>query len=60
MGELWSLLTVLGPILIGLVLIWAIIRNRRQRTMRCEARTEAGTHDLYDQLDREDRQGGSG
>lgn len=60
MGELWSLLTVLGPVLLGLVLIWALIRNRKERTAQSEARTESGTRNLYDRLDREDHQGGSG
>jgi hypothetical protein len=60
MGELWSLMTVLGPIILGLALIWAIMRNRRQRNTRSEAQSDAGTRDLYNQLDREDRQGGSG
>src|SRR3546814_6477793 len=30
MGGLWSILTVLGPILIAVVVIWAIWRTRRE------------------------------
>ncbi len=60
MGELWSLLTVLGPVLLGLALIWAIWRNRRQRSASTKAQSEVGTRNLYNRLDDEDRHGGSG
>lgn len=29
MGELWSLATIIGPILLIAVIIWATLRNRR-------------------------------
>jgi hypothetical protein len=52
MGSLWTLVTILGPILLGGVLIWAISRNRKQ-SPREVARTEAGTRELYRQEDAE-------
>lgn len=60
MGGIWSVVVVLGPILLGMVLIWAIMRNRKNQSAQNEARSEAGARNLYDQLDREDRRGGSG
>ena len=42
----WSLVTIIGPILLLAVLVWVIARNRRQ-TPRDEARTEQATRDVY-------------
>jgi hypothetical protein len=52
-GSLWSLLTVLGPILLGAILLWAVLSNRRSKA--ANDRTETATHDLYKQVDREDK-----
>ncbi|HEY9578783.1 MAG TPA: hypothetical protein VIR65_02845 [Rhizorhapis sp.] len=56
MGGLWSILTVLGPILIAVVVIWAIWRTRRETRPGDVARTEAATRDLRNDIDREDKQ----
>lgn len=37
----WSLITIVGPILLAAVLIWAIMNNRRSRA--AERRTEEAT-----------------
>jgi len=37
----WSLITIVGPILFAIVLIWAIANNRRSRAE--ERRTEEAT-----------------
>jgi hypothetical protein len=52
-GSLWSLLTVLGPILLAAVLLWAVLSNRRSK--QAHDRTEQATHDLYKTVDREDK-----
>ena len=52
-GGLWSVMTVVGPILLGLVLLYALLRNR-QRSARQRAVTEQATRDLQEQLNRED------
>lgn len=52
-GEWWSIMTIVGPVLLGIVLLWAVISNRRSR--RETDRTEAATHNLYDTIDREDK-----
>jgi hypothetical protein len=52
-SSLWGLLTIVGPIVLGAILLWAVLTNRRSR--RENARTEAATHDLYKDIDREDK-----
>lgn len=53
-GDFWGLITIIGPVLLGAVLIWALLRNRKT-TPREDAHTEQATHDLYEQIDREDK-----
>ena len=53
MGTLWSLLTVIGPLLLAAVILWALLRNRTSRAD--EARSERAAHELRDQIDREDK-----
>jgi len=56
MGSLWTLVTILGPILLGVVLIYAIWRNKRETGPGDEARSDRAAKVLRDQLDREDKQ----
>ena len=51
----WTLLIIVGPILLLLVLAWAVIRNRRARTPN--EVTEAGTRRLYEEEERRRRAG---
>ncbi|MEH3035199.1 MAG: hypothetical protein PGN23_01705 [Sphingomonas adhaesiva] len=50
---LWSFVVIAGPIILGLALLYAILRNRRTREQ--EARTEQATHELYRETSAEDR-----
>jgi hypothetical protein len=59
-GSIWGLAIVGGPILLGLVLIFVIVGNRRRRNPRDVARTEQATKDLYRKMDAEDKASGSG
>lgn len=54
MGDLWALATIIGPILLVVVLAWAVLRNRAQHRPEDVARTEAATHRLYEQEDAAD------
>ncbi|WP_443969566.1 hypothetical protein [Sphingobium sp. CR28] len=54
MGGLWTLVTVLGPVLLLAVLAYVLIR-RRQPSPREEARLDQATKTLRDDLDREDK-----
>lgn len=41
----WSLLTIIGPIVLGAVILWAVLRNRVSKGV--EEESEQGTRDLY-------------
>ncbi len=49
-GFSWTLLTILGPILLFVVLLWAVLRNRKAKPGEIE-RTERATHELYKEED---------
>ncbi|HYD14733.1 MAG TPA: hypothetical protein VEC11_17935 [Allosphingosinicella sp.] len=51
----WKLLIIGGPLLLAIVLAWAVIRNRRARTP--DEVTEAGTRRVYDEEERRGRAG---
>jgi hypothetical protein len=55
-GNLWALATFVGPILLGAVILWAILRNRKRETPSDIARSDAGTRDLYASEDRDDHE----
>ena len=52
---LWTLITVVGPILLLAAIAWAMIRNRKAKTPL--AVTEAGTRRVYDEEERRRREG---
>lgn len=56
MDGLYGLMIIIGPILLGAVLLWAILNNRQSRAE--EQRTEAATRKLYEEQDREDKAAG--
>jgi len=49
----WTLLTIVGPALLAVVILWAVLRNRASRGDR--GRTEAATRELYRQEEAERR-----
>lgn len=53
--EIWGFVIIGGPILLGLVLGWALWRNRQQRTRESVEETERATRNLREELDREDK-----
>ena len=52
-GTLWGLMTILGPILLGLGLLWVMMHNRQ--TPKEKERTERATRENYEESDREDK-----
>jgi len=50
-GSLWGLMTVVGPVLLLGVIMWAMLRNRT-RTRAEKERTDRATHELYEESDR--------
>jgi hypothetical protein len=49
-GFNWSLLTIVGPILLFAVILWATLRNRKSTPREIE-RTEEATRELYKEED---------
>jgi flagellar biosynthesis/type III secretory pathway M-ring protein FliF/YscJ len=54
--SIWSIVVIAGPIILGLVLAWALMKNRR--TPRQEAATEAATRQRYDEAAEERHRSG--
>lgn len=55
--ELWMFVVIGGPILLGIALLYAIFRNKTQPDQVSKAITERATGDLYERVNREDREG---
>lgn len=55
-GPLWSLATIVGPILLLAVIIWAWSRNRARHNQR---EADAGAKRLQDQINAEDQRRGT-
>jgi hypothetical protein len=53
LSSLWGIITVVGPILLLAVLLWAVLSNRRSKA--AVRQSEAATRDLYKNIDREDK-----
>ncbi|MCR5870260.1 MULTISPECIES: hypothetical protein [unclassified Sphingomonas] len=51
-GGLWGVMTILGPIILAAVILWAIFNNRT--TKREKERTEDATRAMYDAQNEED------
>lgn len=52
-GFNWTLLTIVGPLVLAAVIVWAALRNRTSRRTRDES--ERATHRLYEEEDRAHR-----
>jgi len=52
-GFNWTLLTIVGPIVLLAVIAWALLRNRRSG--RSDERSEAATRRVYEQEERDHR-----
>ncbi len=53
-GPEWAFVVVGGPILLGAVILFALLRNRFQRNQPPEEVSEKGTRELYEELDQRD------
>jgi hypothetical protein len=51
-GIFWGIITIVGPILLGLGLLWAMTHNRQ--TKRQKEESDRASRELYEQLDRDD------
>jgi len=50
-GLNWGVMTIVGPLLLAAVLLWAVLRNRKTRRGDV-GRSERGTRDVYDESER--------
>jgi hypothetical protein len=53
-GFNWSIITIVGPILLAAVLIWALMRNRKSGAD--SDTTERETHRVYDEEEKARRE----
>lgn len=51
-GGLWGVMTVLGPVVLAAVLLWAVLHNRTSKRRKRE--TEEATREMYDAQNTED------
>jgi hypothetical protein len=49
-GGSWGIITILGPLALALVLLWALLRNRKSKPRDLD-RTEQATRELYKEED---------
>ena len=52
--SMWTIIDIVGPVVLLIVLVWLVMRNRSNRT---SDRTEAGTRDLYAEEETRRREG---
>jgi len=52
-SNMWTMLVVIGPLVLIAAVLFAVLSNRRSRS--AESRTETATRDLYARTDREDK-----
>jgi cytochrome c-type biogenesis protein CcmH/NrfF len=59
---LWSLMNVIGPVILLILLIWLVMRSRRRpnQTVDTTAETEAGTRAEYADEEQRRRDGTDG
>jgi hypothetical protein len=57
MESLWIVIDIVGPLLLMVVVIWLVVRNRRARRAEI-ARAEQGARELRAELDEEEARRG--
>ena len=57
--SLWTLMTIIGPVILLLLLVWLAMRSRRRAGQATDttARTERATDRLYDNEEQRRREG---
>jgi hypothetical protein len=53
-GLNWSIITIVGPLILVVVLVWAVFRNKSEKAD--PERTERATHDVYDEEEKARRE----
>jgi len=55
MDGLYAVMNIVAPLLLGAVLLYAVLANRKKRSAADLAQTEKGTRELREELNREDK-----
>jgi hypothetical protein len=53
-GLNWSIITIVGPLILAVVLLWVFLRNRKDPGN--PDLTERATHDVYDEEEKKRRE----
>jgi hypothetical protein len=53
MGAIWGLVTIVGPIVFAVVLLYALLRNKFQKKQPPKSVSERGARRLHEELNRE-------
>jgi len=56
----WTAVTIIGPIILGLILVWAVLKSRSRAPKRLDDQAENATDRLYDEEERRRREGTDG
>ena len=54
---LWWLMSIIGPAILLVVLLWLVLRGRSRGETRNDVRGERATDELYDEEERRRREG---
>lgn len=54
---LWTLMTIIGPLILLVLLLWLVMRGRRRGDEPSQGMTEAGTRNAYAEEERMRREG---
>jgi hypothetical protein len=54
-GGLWGIITIVGPILLGAALLYALLRNKFQKNKPPIEVSERAARDLHETLNEEDK-----
>jgi len=52
--SMWTIIDIVGPVILLIVLVWLVLRNRSNRS---SDRTESGTRDVYAEEEARRREG---
>jgi hypothetical protein len=56
-GINWLVIDVIAVVILGLIILWAVMRNRSKGRSTSNETTERATHDLYQEEERRRKDG---
>ena len=57
---LWTSVTIVGAAILGIVLLWVVLKNGKAKRGPSNDRAETATHNLYEQEEQRRREGTDG